>query len=172
MQYSPFPQFCRRQRGERRLHQAALVVALLRPRVGKEEMDRRKRAVGNHVLEHVERIVADDADIGEPLSVDGVQQAADARPMHFHRDEVDLGVRLGDLDGGFAHSRADLEHELPGGRNFPVGEGNAVLGKQRLKRPCLRRGCPALPQDVAADRPVQAAFGAIFPSVGELGAAA
>src|SRR5687768_7561419 len=36
-------ELARGERGEAGLHEAALVVALLRPRVGKEEVDRRER---------------------------------------------------------------------------------------------------------------------------------
>src|SRR5688572_5416026 len=41
-------ELARRARGEFRLHQPALVVPLLRPWVGKEEVNRRERAVTDH----------------------------------------------------------------------------------------------------------------------------
>ena len=87
-------ELARRQRGERRLHQAALVVALLRPRIRKEEMDRRERAVGDHVLEHVDGVVADHARFSSSAAAIAVQQAADAGPMHLDRDEIASGCAL------------------------------------------------------------------------------
>src|SRR3954466_6781301 len=43
----------RRQRDERRLHQAALVVAFLRPWVGEEDVQRGERAGRNHVAQNL-----------------------------------------------------------------------------------------------------------------------
>jgi hypothetical protein len=51
------------------------------------------------------------------------------------------------------------------------GEGETVSRKQLFEGALLRRRGAALPQHIAADRAIQAAFGAIFPSLGELGAA-
>jgi len=164
-------ELARRERGKFRLHHAALVVALLRPGIGKEEVDRGERAIADHVLEHIERVVADDAQVGELLALDAIQQAADARAMHLDRHEIGFGVRLGDLERGLAHAGADLEHELFRGSNLLIRKGDAVLRKQFFEGSLLSRCRSTLPENITADRPVQAAFGAIFPSVGELGAA-
>src|SRR3954464_15431192 len=55
----------RDQRNEGRLHQPPLVVALLRPRVGKEKVQRGERAVRDHPLEDFDGVMADDTKIGE-----------------------------------------------------------------------------------------------------------
>ena len=48
---------------ERRLEQPALVVALLGPRIGEEHVDAGERARRNHVAQHFDRIVLDDAHV-------------------------------------------------------------------------------------------------------------
>jgi len=166
-----FPELRRRQGGKRRLHHAALVMALLRPRVGEEKMDRGERPVGDHVLEDVHRVVADDTQIFQLLGMNSVQETSDPWAVDLDRDEIHVGMRLGDLDRGFAHARADLEHKLPRRNDLLLGKWNAVLRKQLFERPLLRGRRPALAQDITTNWPVQAAFGAIFPSVGELGVA-
>jgi len=77
-------------------------------------MDRRQAVVRNHVLQHVEGIVADDSQIRQFFALDCVQQASHAGPVYLHRDEIRLGVRLGDRDRGFAHPGADLQDQLAG----------------------------------------------------------
>ena len=104
-------ELARHQRGEFRLHQAALVMALLRPRIGEEEMHRRERSSLDHVLQHLDRVVAHDAQVFELSALDPVEQAADARPVHFHGDEIHFRLRRRDGRGGLAHARADLEHQ-------------------------------------------------------------
>src|SRR5262245_54788176 len=63
-------ELARSERGEIRLHEPALVVALLRPGIGKEKMDAGKRCVSNHALEHLYRVVADDAQVRELRCID------------------------------------------------------------------------------------------------------
>src|SRR2546422_9365038 len=82
--------------------------------------------------------------------------------------------------GGLAHSRPDFQNQ---GRNaakdFSCIDGfrlkrQTILWKELFKRPLLCGRGPALAQDVASDRSVQAALGCedgIVPSTGELGAA-
>src|SRR3954454_7829020 len=55
----------RDQRYERRLHEPPLVVALLRPRVGKEDVQCGERAIADHPLEDLDGVMADDTKIGE-----------------------------------------------------------------------------------------------------------
>ena len=134
-------------------------------------MNRRERAVTDHVPEHVERVVANDSRVREFSPLNRIEQAAHARSVHLHGDEVHLGSRFGDGNRGLPHAGADLENQLARGSDLLGGEGDAVSGIQLLERALLRRCCPALAQDVTSNRPVQAAFGAIFPSVGVLGEA-
>jgi hypothetical protein len=96
-------------------------------------MDRRERGVRNHALEHFDGVVAHHPHISQVFRGYAVQQAADAGAMHFNRDEVGVGPRLGDRHRGFAHAGADLEHErrLPPKNfywiQFRLGERQAVL---------------------------------------------
>ena len=107
-------ELARRKRRELRLHEATLVVPLLRPGIGEEQMNRGERAIGNHARQHLYRVVPDDAYIGESVGGNAVEQAADARTVHLHRDEIGRGLRPGDRCGGLAHSRPDLQDQ---GRN-------------------------------------------------------
>jgi len=111
VQHAAGRQLARHERCVLRLHQAPLVMALLRPRVGKEKMDRGEALIADHVLEDLERVVPDDAQIGERLALDGVQQAAYAGAVDLDGNEVGFRMRLGDGKRRFAHARADLEHQ-------------------------------------------------------------
>src|SRR5688572_22450036 len=51
------------QGNEWKLHEPALVVPLLRPGIGKEEMDRRERLVRDHLLQDFGRVVTHDAQV-------------------------------------------------------------------------------------------------------------
>jgi len=87
-------------------------------------------------------VVPDDAYVGESVRGDAVEQAADARTVHLHRDEIGRGLRRGDRRGGLAHSRPDLQNQgamRPRfflNRSFPV-ERQTILWKELLKRPLL-----------------------------------
>src|SRR3546814_14028306 len=76
-------EFLHEQRGERGLQQAALVVALLVPGVGEVDADLVERAVGDLVLQHLDRIVVIEAHVVEAVLVQGIEQAPDARRMDF-----------------------------------------------------------------------------------------
>jgi len=101
------------------LHHAALVMALFRPWIRKEKVDCGERTVRDHVLEHVQRIVADDSQIGEIFPFYRIQEAPDAWPMHFHGDEIGLGMSLRNLGGGFAHAGAYFQDERRGAAEDP-----------------------------------------------------
>jgi hypothetical protein len=173
MQRAARRELAREQRRHVRLHQPALVMTFLRPRIRKEEMDRRERRVADHLLDHFHRVVADHANIGQALAFDSIEQRPDARAMHLDGDKVRVRMCFRDRHGGFAHPGANLEHERCAARRRDRGlrEREAVAGVELVERTLLRRRRPALPQNVAADRPVQAALDEIFPSVGELGEA-
>mmetsp|Transcript_9927 Transcript_9927/g.18983 ORF Transcript_9927/g.18983 Transcript_9927/m.18983 type:complete len:260 (-) Transcript_9927:403-1182(-) len=96
---------------ELRLDQPALVVALLVPGVGEEDVHTGQHARADHVAQHLDRVVLDDADVGDLLLVDELEQRADAGLMHLAADEVVVRQGLGDLGGGAAHAKADLQHQ-------------------------------------------------------------
>ena len=91
------------------LHQAALVVALLGPGVGKVDMHAGQRAFGDHVTQHLHRVVLDDAQIGDAALLDQLAQAADARRMHLDTKEVLVRPGLGDDCGRLPHAETDLD---------------------------------------------------------------
>ena len=65
-------ELARGERGKDGLHEAPLVVALLWPGIGKEQVDRRERGVGDHVLQNLHRVVADDAQIFQVIFFNAV----------------------------------------------------------------------------------------------------
>jgi len=136
-------------------------------------VDGGERAVLDHALEHLERVVPDDAQVLQALRLDAVEQAAHAWPVHLDRHEIGVRLRGGNRGGGLAHARTDLEHErrVARGAKRRIGERNAVLREQRVQRPLLRGADAPLAQDEAADRAIQAALDEIVPSLGEEGVA-
>jgi hypothetical protein len=68
------------------------VVALLRPRVGEEDVHAVERARGNHVAEDFRRIVLDDADVLDRPFLHELEEAADPGRMHLDRDVIVPGL--------------------------------------------------------------------------------
>ena len=69
-----------------------------------------ERARRDHLLQHVDGIVLDQAQVREAAFADLLEQRADAGRVHFDADEVGAGQRLRDRRGRVAHAEADLEH--------------------------------------------------------------
>jgi len=57
-------------------------------------MDCREARVGHHLLKHLDPVVAHDADVARCSRSIAFSRAADARGVHFHRDEVGFGWSL------------------------------------------------------------------------------
>ena len=70
VQHPAGPQPVGDQRDGGGLQQPALVVARLGPRVGEEHPHAGQRAGGEHVLEHVDAVAADQPDVGDAFAVD------------------------------------------------------------------------------------------------------
>ena len=85
-------------------------MALLGPRVGKEDVHAGERCRRNHRGDDFDRIVPDDAHVGEAAFVELLQQAADARRVHLDAEEIVVRPRLRDRRRRLAHAEADLEH--------------------------------------------------------------
>src|SRR3954452_8111694 len=155
---------------ERWLDQAPLVMTLLRPGVGKENVDAGKRPGRDHVLHDFDRIVLHDAHVSELALADQLEQAPHARRMHFDAEIIVLGMRLRDCRGSLAHAESDLEHRrcAPSKGAFHVErlwrEGDCVLRQQLVVRTLLRDRHAALAQHVAANSP--AALGAWLIAIG------
>jgi len=83
-----------------------------------------RRSFRNHVPKHLHRVVLDQAQVGEVLFADELEQGAYARGMHFHAQIVDLGMVAGDFRRGLAHAEADFKHF----GCFPPESGGQVQG--------------------------------------------
>jgi hypothetical protein len=130
-------------------------MALLRPGIGKEEMDRRERPVLDHALEHFHRVMADDAQVDELARLDAIEQATHAGPVDLDRDEIRLGMRRRNCRRRLAHARADFEYQrgIARGTQRRVGKHDAIFRQQRFERALLRRRDAPLAQDKAANWP-------------------
>ena len=145
---------------ERILHDAALVVALLGPRVWKVEVDARQRSVRDLLLQDLDRIVHDDAQVVD-AGLGGFQETVpDARFVDLDADEVP--VRTGDrlFDQRLAVAEADLEHDGCGASEDRVKVEQPLVVIDAVGRPefvqrALLRGCDATR---AADKAANAAF--------------
>jgi hypothetical protein len=96
-------ELARGERGEVRLHQPPLVVSFLWPRIGEEEVDGGERRVPDHARQHLQRVVTDHPQVGQPVPGNPVEQAADAGPVHLDGNEIGIRTRPGDRRRRFAH---------------------------------------------------------------------
>ena len=94
---------------ESRLQKPPLVVALLRPRVRKEDVNAGERRGRDHRGDDLDGIVTDHAHVRETVGFDALQQAADAGAVHLDPQKVVARPRERDLGGGLAHAEPDLE---------------------------------------------------------------
>ncbi len=92
------------------LDQAALVVPLFVPGVRKIDVHPRQELWGHHVSKHLHGVVLDDAQVGQGLVVDQLEQGAHAGLVDFDANEVGVGARGGDGGGGATHAKANLQH--------------------------------------------------------------
>ena len=107
---------------QRRLDQPALVVALLVPGIGEEDMHAGQAGGRHHVFQHFDGVVLHDADVGELLVLDPLDESADPRVVHFAAEEVGAGQGRRDLRRRLAHAEADLHY---GGR-LPSEHGREI----------------------------------------------
>ena len=100
------------QLNERRLHQPALMVAFLRPRVRKQdERPRPGSAVSPGVVKTSTASWQITRTLGHLPLLESQQQVADAGPMHFHTQVVAFGVSRGKGFEVVAVAEADLERD-------------------------------------------------------------
>jgi len=64
----------------------------------------------DHVLQHFDGVVLDDANIRQVLLAHQLQQSADARLMHFDAEEIVVGTMRGDFSRRRAHAETDLQN--------------------------------------------------------------
>ena len=93
---------------KRRLDQAAFVVAALVPGVGEEDVHAVQALFGQQVVQHFDRVVAEDADVLDALFAAQLEQRTDARLVHLAAQEVVARPHLGDVGRGATHAEADF----------------------------------------------------------------
>ncbi len=131
-----------------RADEAALVVLLLRPRVGEEEVDRVERRVGDALLEEDDGVAELDPQVVHARRVGAGEHLGEPRTVHVDGEQVVLGDVGGIRDGRVPVSAADLEHD----------GGQPAEGDSRVERP-------------ARDAPAVGQLGDPFPCLGGVAAA-
>ena len=106
-------------------------------------MNAGERCLRDHRCDHLDRVVADHAHVGKTELADALQQAADARTMHFDPEEIVAADAPRDRGCGFAHAEADLENRGRAPREKPRRsraldgvEGNPERGKSSSSARC------------------------------------
>ena len=134
-------------------------MALLMPRVGKENQDLSKDSSGIASLEDFHGVVADDAQILEVCLRGMQQQPADPRAMHLDAEVIDVRIVLRQCADHFSGAEPDLEAARRDrrGRMPAVQVERAAREIRGRKRPqfgecaLLRGGDAAGAQDEAAN---------------------
>ena len=111
MQVTAHFEACRQLGNQRRLNQAALVVLFLVPGVGKEDVHAVQALFGQHVVNHVNRVVGHDADVAQLLFANALEQRTHAGFMHFTAQKVFLRHHARNVRGGLAHAKTDFEND-------------------------------------------------------------
>ena len=86
------------------------------------------------MLEHLDRVVLDDANVAETALADVLEQRAHARRVHLDAEEVVAGQRLRNRRCGVPHAEADLDHQ----RRGAAEGGRCVEGLRRIRHDELR----------------------------------
>ena len=94
---------------EGRIDQPPLVMSLLVPGVGEENLYPIQTFIGNTLFQHELPILAIDADILKGRGGGLHEQMSQARTMHLHTNEVSLWVCLGLSDERVAHAETNLK---------------------------------------------------------------
>lgn len=128
MQDSARPQPVGDQRHGGRLQQAALVVASLGPGVREKHPHTGQGRRAEHVLQHIDAVPANHADVGDGLGlggpVDRAEQLRQPFAVDLHRDHVEFGFGLRHRQRGGTGARADLQDQR--GRAAEPGLGVEV----------------------------------------------
>ena len=75
---------------QRRLNQAAFIVLGLVPGVGEKDVCAVQAVKWQHVVNHLDRVVLQDANIGKRLLGDALEQRAHAGRVHFAAQKIVL----------------------------------------------------------------------------------
>jgi hypothetical protein len=104
VKHAALSQLAPHQPNETRLHQATLVMALLRPRIGKEQQHAIERGIGQRALQHIDCIGAEHANVAQLLLLRQRQQLADSGTVHLDTDETGVRFARGQFDQCLAHA--------------------------------------------------------------------
>ena len=138
-------------------------MALLVPGIGEKQLHCRQAAVGNHLRQHFDRVVIDQAQVRNPGFGDAVQAMTDAGPVDLDTQVILLRVAGGLFDQGFAVTETDFQdYRVIIAKGFDQVQRirtvvDAVCRPVMLQRMLLAAGEPALAQHVGAD-PAVAGF--------------
>lgn len=133
------------------------------PRVGEEDVHARQQTVGDHVVQHLDGIVLDEAQVLDVLFAGQFQQAAHARRVHFDADEILVRHRLRDVRRRVAHAEADLQDQRRGAaeRGVEIELGLAVLDQVMRTIRFQRARLAGRQAAGAGDETADAAFGRV-----------
>ncbi len=126
-------------------------MALLRPWVGKEEVDRGEAFVRDHALQHLDGVVPDHSQIVQAERLDPVEEAADPGPWTSTAMKSASGCAwamaavVSPMPEPISSTSGAVLPNVVAARDAARPEGYAVLRKQLFKRALLRRGGAALP---------------------------
>ncbi len=97
------------QPDEGRLDEPPLVVALLRPWVGKQDEDLIETLPVKVTLQHLDSVVANHPDIREPSRLELQQEPPDTGPVHLDAEKVIRRMRRGERQQILAVPKAYLD---------------------------------------------------------------
>jgi small-conductance mechanosensitive channel len=159
VQQAATAQFAGQQADERRLHNAPLVVPGFRPGVGEEQQDPVQAVIVDTAVQHVDRVITENAHIVQVVLGNGFQQPADAGAVNLDADEIAVRLRAGHGREVRAVAESDFQRE-----RRPTAESGrrieSLLCRQAVARPqfveslLLAGGQPAFAADKGADAPV------------------
>ena len=95
---------------QRRLNQSALVVLGLVPGVRKKDVNPVQTLVGQHVVNHLHRVVDADANVGNLMFANTFEQCTHTGFMDFTAQKSCCRKDLCNLRRRFAHAKADFQH--------------------------------------------------------------
>ena len=125
------------------LDEPALVVPLLGPGVREQDEDLVHGAGWDLLLEHLDRVMADEAHVVQLPGLKRQHHAADAGAVHLDPEEVALRIRGGEVEQVVPIAEADLDRARGGTPEQRSGieqrgrEFHPVLGPQLLQRALL-----------------------------------
>jgi len=140
------------------LHDAALVMALLRPGVGKVEIDALQAGLGNLFLEDLDRVVGNESQIRNPGVVRLDQAVPYSGVMNLDAYKVRLRGCSGLCDQRVAIAKPDFENDGSLATKQPReiegfgAEVEPAFGPQLVERTLLRCRQPARATHKTADR--------------------